>query len=197
MDFRRYYNLESYLFETVGPAFRRQGYLSALDFFCIVIWKANRAKSKTAATLLKRGHKDLHEAVRELTTGLARKSAPEDKLRYLWEQWHLRLPMASAILSVLYPEDFTVYDVRVCSVLGGFRNLNNLTAFGAVWRGYQEFREAVVGAAPMELALRDKDRYLWGKSLYQQLETDIQQSFGLGGPDSSRSFILSEGKGSE
>jgi hypothetical protein len=29
--------------------------------------------------------------------------------------------MASAILTVLYPESCTVYDVRVCDVLGDFR----------------------------------------------------------------------------
>ena len=31
--------------------------------------------------------------------------------------WKLRLPTASAVLTVLYPEDFTVYDQRVCKML--------------------------------------------------------------------------------
>ncbi len=176
VDFRRYYDLEHYLFETVRHTFQEQGYLSPFDFFCIVIWKANRAKSKIATSLLKQGHKDLDEAVRQLTTGIAQQSTPEDKLRYLWEQ-HLRLPMASAILAVLYPEDFTVYDVRVCGVLGGFQNLNNLTSFDALWRSYEEFKQRVEEAAPAGLTLRDKDRYLWGKSFHAQLITDVERGF--------------------
>ena len=52
MDFRKYYHLESYLFDEVRPRFLEQGYLTAFDFFCIVIWKANRSKSNIARMLL-------------------------------------------------------------------------------------------------------------------------------------------------
>jgi hypothetical protein len=54
-DERKYYYLEDYLFSEVRSRFHKQGYLSAEDFFCIVIWKANRAKSKVAARLLSMG----------------------------------------------------------------------------------------------------------------------------------------------
>ena len=45
MDYKKYYNLERYLFDEVGPKFRNGGGLSTEDFFCIVIWKANRSKT--------------------------------------------------------------------------------------------------------------------------------------------------------
>ena len=52
MDHLAYYDLEAYLFGTVGPRFLNDGRLNAFDFFSIVIWKANRAKSKIARRLL-------------------------------------------------------------------------------------------------------------------------------------------------
>ncbi len=70
MDFRQYYHLESYLLDTVQPRFRNQGYLLAFDFFCIVIWKANRAKSHVARKLLNQGHRTLNGAAKALTIGL-------------------------------------------------------------------------------------------------------------------------------
>lgn len=48
MDYRAFYHLESYLFNTVRIRFLENGFLDAFDFFCIVIWKANRSKSKIA-----------------------------------------------------------------------------------------------------------------------------------------------------
>lgn len=173
MDFRQYYDLESYLFNTVGPRFTRQGHLSAADFFCIVIWKANRAKGKIARRLLAQGYDDLDAAVHALTGGLGQQTNAKDRLRYLMEDWKLRLPMASAILTVFYPNDFTVYDARVCDVLGEFHNLVNLVNFDNLWRGYQAYKRAVEESAPKGLTLRDKDRYLWGKSFYKQLVKDL------------------------
>ncbi len=48
----QYYHLEPYLFDTVHNGFAKKGQLSAFDFFCILIWKANCAKSKHASRLL-------------------------------------------------------------------------------------------------------------------------------------------------
>lgn len=46
-DYLKYYNLERYLFEEVTKKFKEEGQLGAFDFFCIVMWKANRAKKPT------------------------------------------------------------------------------------------------------------------------------------------------------
>lgn len=51
--------------------------------------------------------------------------------------------MASAILTILYPEDFTIYDVRVCDVLGDFHNINNKASFENQWFSYTQFLAAV------------------------------------------------------
>ena len=60
----------------------------------------------------------------------------------------IALPMTTAILTVLYPEKFTVYDVRACDALDGFHNIGNRTNPVRIWEGYEEFREAVRRATP-------------------------------------------------
>src|ERR1700733_7988774 len=107
----QFYTLESYLFNTVHRRFAEQGHLDAFDFFCIVIWKANRAKTKVAKRLLGTTQKTLDEVVIELTKNIAAQETPKDKMGLLmFGNIRFRLPMASAILTVLYPDDFTVYD---------------------------------------------------------------------------------------
>ena len=183
MDYRQLYDLESYVCDTVGPRFRTVGKLSAFDFFCIVVWKANRAKSKIAKRLLVLGHGDLERAVGVLTSDLTAAVGPKERLRVLHRKWGFRLPMSSAILSVLYPEEFTVYDVRVCGVLGDFSRLGSITRFDRLWDGYVEYRKAVSEAVPGHLSLRDKDRFLWGKSFAEQLQHQVGSGFAKAAPD--------------
>jgi hypothetical protein len=54
VDYLRFQDFESYLFEDVHRRFQEDGSIGAFDFFAIVIWKANRAKSKVAQRLLGR-----------------------------------------------------------------------------------------------------------------------------------------------
>jgi hypothetical protein len=176
-DYRKFYDLENYLFEEVSRRFSEHGYLNALDFFCIVIWKANRSKSKIAKRLLSKGHPDFEPAVVSLTKSLANAEGDKTRMKILIEDWGFRLPMASAILTVLYPMSFTIYDVRVCDVLKRFHNLPNKTNFDSLWNGYEKFIAAVNEAGPSEYSLRDKDRWSWGKSFSQQLEQDIDEKF--------------------
>ena len=177
-DYLKLYDMESYLFETVNERFHREGNLSAFDFFCIVIWKANRAKSRIAQWLLnhKEGGADLEAAVRKLTGQIAEQASPKERLRVLIDEWGFLLPMASAILTVCYPDDFTVYDYRVRDELE-CRDLSNLT-FKSLWPEYEEFRLKVTEITPADLSLRDKDRFLSGKSFHEQLTSDIANAFG-------------------
>jgi hypothetical protein len=171
-DFLIYYGLEEYLFEKVRPRFHRQHYIDAFDFFSIVIWKANRAKSKIAKRLLKKknGGKSLNESVRKISAAIYKTPNSEEKLKILIDEGFL-LPMVSAILTVLYPDDFTIYDWRVCESLNGFSSLS--AGKKNLWRDYSSFVEAVKKNTPKRLSLREKDRYLWAKSAMKQLQNDI------------------------
>ena len=176
-DYRDLYWLEDYLFSKVSARFAQTRTLSAFDFFCIVIWKANRAKSKVARRLLDAGFVDLQSAVAELARDVDKFAEPKERLRVLIQKWRFRLPMASAILTVLYPEQFTVYDVRVCETLGDFASLADRVNFESLWEGYTHFADRVQASGPASLSLRDKDRWLWGKSVAEQLARNIDARF--------------------
>jgi hypothetical protein len=174
------YGLENYLFDHVGPTFRKAGSLSAFDFFIIVIWKSNRAKSKVAKRLFKHdphNRKDLTAIVPDLGMAIFQAADHQARLKLLMVTWGFRLPMASAILTVLYPDDFTIYDVRICWQLGGFGNIPSKKPFSKLWEAYQDFIDALRKATPEDLSLRDKDRWLWGKSFVDQLNADIARGF--------------------
>lgn len=173
-DSASFADLERYLLETVRQRFLKDGQLSVFDFFCIVIWKANRAKSKIAKKLLAQGHGSLEEAIHRLTGDLAKAKTDEQRLKCLLEDWHLRLPMASAILAVLYPDKFTVYDVRVTEVLGRFKHLAEVKPFSKLWAGYGKFLKAVEAATPGATTWRERDHRLWGESFARQLRLDIK-----------------------
>lgn len=163
MDYLKYYYLENYLFGELRNNFQRRGHLTPEEFFCIIIWKANRAKSRIKDKMLKR-RSTLSGNIKKLTSEIFKTSNNKEKLKILLEKWEFGLPMATAILTLLYPKDFTVYDVRVRSQLGikDFSNRKNRIEIY-----FSEFLPKVK-KQPGKI-LRDKDRYLWGKSFYEDL----------------------------
>jgi hypothetical protein len=176
----RYYDLESYLLSEVRNRFESEGSIGAFDFFSIVIWKANRAKSRIANRLREKDpqHRTaLEPIVQDLTRSLHDADDGQARLRILVDEWGFMLPMATAILSILWPDEFTVYDVRVCGELKDFNDLDNLGKFHKKWTRYCEYRDAVRAAVPQIISLRDKDRYLWARSAIRQLAEDIAAGF--------------------
>jgi hypothetical protein len=171
----KYRDLERYLFETVGPTFRETGELSPFMFFSIVVWKANRAKSKIAKRLKARvASRTLSDAVRELAQDLRTAQNAKGRMRLLLTKWGLKPPMASAILTVLWPDEFTIWDVRVQGELPDFESPPQ--NFDRFWSWYERFCDAVRAAVPGE-TLRNADRVLWARSAIKQLETDIARKF--------------------
>lgn len=83
--------------------------------------------------------------------------------------------MAGAILTVLYPEEFTVYDYKVCNQLDFPALKNNYTFSEELWAGYCSYCAEVRSKTPQNLSLRDKDRYLWGKYTLEKLKEDIKK----------------------
>lgn len=172
IDYVKVASLERYLFEDVGQRFRRSGKISAVDFYLIIIWKANRAKTRERNRLVRKAG-TFAEAVKNIAKSLRTCRARSDRLEVLMRAWGFRLPMASAVLTVLYPEDFTIYDVRVCNQLGKFEELYWRKFSDGLWSEYNRFLQAVKRSTPAALTLRDKDRYLWGRSLYAQARREV------------------------
>jgi hypothetical protein len=95
----------------------------------------------------------------------ATRCSPEERLLLRIEIWGFYLPIASAILTVLWPEDFTVFDIRVCGELayaekGGFARLGNISP-KRIWHRYCAYRKVVESAMPQQGMLRNKDEFLW------------------------------------
>ena len=119
MDYLKYYWLEKDFFPEVYSFFHDKRYLTPEHLFSIVIWKSIRPQERIKKGLLASGN-PLDEAVCALTKRIYEAQTKKEKLQILIgdgkknnNQEGFRLAMASAILTVLYPEDFTIYDFRV------------------------------------------------------------------------------------
>jgi len=181
IDYLKYFDRETYLFKDVHRRFEKDGSLGAFDFFSIVIWKARRAQSKIARRLLAKdiqSKRDLNARCRVLTRSIHAESEHKERLRILIKGWGFSLPMASAILAVCYPDDFALYDYRVREQIKGFPKLTT-TDFEKLWEGYEEYITHIRKLAPQQKKLRDKDRFLYGRSNARQLSDNIQDSFGV------------------
>ncbi|MFA6306781.1 MAG: hypothetical protein WC639_03180 [Patescibacteria group bacterium] len=164
MDYSKYYDLEKYIFGEVHDNFLNHGYLTAQEFFCIVIWKANRAKSKIK-NRVKTIDSDLDVAVKKITNQIFNEKENKVKLKILID-YGFALPMASAILTVLYPDIFTVYDIRVRNEIGMEKDISyKKDAVNLYFAEYLKKVMAIAGSS-----LRDRDKYLWGKSFYDDLK---------------------------
>jgi hypothetical protein len=171
-DYLKFYNLEHYLLDEVGPRFRSSGAIEPTDLFMIFIWKANRAKTKLRDKLKKQANGSFSDAVAQIAAALSKAGDPKERLGILMRDWGFRLPMSSAILTILYPEDFTVYDRRVCETLDF--PYKNRPFSEECWLDYENYKVAVCKNAPQSLSLRDKDRFLWGRSFWEAAKRDAQ-----------------------
>jgi hypothetical protein len=155
------YNQEDYLFEDVSQYFRRDQTLTPPDFYAIVIWKSNRSK-----TNIKEGLASIPTTVGELMREVSRAPESEAKVKVLNDVKGIGLAIASAILAVCYPEEFTVLDYRAWGTLKDdwavkdlpSRKPETAAAYVQYCRACRDF------ADQMGLTLRDLDRAAWAKS---------------------------------
>jgi hypothetical protein len=151
------YNLEGYLFEVVSQRFRQQKTLNRYDFFAIVIWKLNRAKTKIQSGLDAAG-----KAVEELMREVSQAETPQAKVEALTEIWGIGLAMASAILAVCYQEEFTVLEKASVEGLPS-RYPQSPEEFLQYCQACRRFADQA------GLSLRNLDRALWAKNWEENL----------------------------
>lgn len=168
-DYLAFYDPEAYLLRA-GRRFRETGDLDVRDFYMILIWKANRAKIYHKSRLTKIAG-SFDGAVKRIASELLNAREPRIRLALLMENWKFALPTATAILTILYPEEFTVYDYRVCAELN--RTYRPWVEFSdKLWEEYCQFKRSVLDSTPAGLSLRDKDRWLMGRSFRMQVESE-------------------------
>lgn len=158
----KYYFREEYLFNDVNKNFQKQGYLTSEEFFAIVIWKSNRAKTNVLRGIVKSG-----KTIRSITSEVFGAKTPEQKLNILTSIPGIGIPMASAILTVCYPDDFTVVDYRARGALKYFSEeiIRNPTTKISYYFKYLEKCKKL--ARKYNLSLRNFDRILWTKDFYE------------------------------
>ena len=169
-----YYSPETLIFPAIAQSFADDGTLDPIVLYLILDWKAPRARRRHRSRLARIAG-SFENAVNEIAADVRAATAPEERLGALLTKWGFRLPTASAILTVLYPDMFTVYDVRVCNALRAFHKLGGITWSPKTWREYQRFIGAVRDAAPQGLSLRDCDRWLWGRDKQKVLLSELAE----------------------
>src|SRR3989344_27547 len=160
----KYYFLENYLFNDVHKNFQKREHLTPEEFFAIVIWKSNRAK-----TNVRRGIIKSKRTVRAITSEIFRAKTPKQKLDVFLSPKipSIGIPIASAILTVCYPNDFTVADYRACASLKDFGEevSGNPTVSTSAY--FEYLAKCKKLAHRFNLSLRDFDRILWAKDFYE------------------------------
>jgi hypothetical protein len=159
------HDLEGYLFGEVSQRFRDNRTLSAYDFFVIVTWKSNRAKTRIRDGLVAAG-----QSVPSLMREVAEAPTAQSRVESLLRVWGIGLPMASAVLAVCYPEEFTILDYRAWTTLQGASLEGLPKRYPIRATEYIQYCELCRRlAAQVGLSLRDLDRALWARSYEQDL----------------------------
>jgi len=157
----KYYFLEDYLFKTVNKNFHENKYLTSEEFLAIIIWKRNASKTKVVE-----GVNTSDKSIRVITSKIYESPSREMKLEILLGIKNIGIAIASAILTVLYDQEFTVFDARA---------RNSLQAIGVQIKGSPDNKPedyfsyvdlCKKQAEKYKLSLRDFDRCLWAMNFY-------------------------------
>ncbi len=102
------YSTENFLFNKLGPEIKSRGYLIFDDFYKICMWKSRRPKNLYLKNI---------SSVSRITK-LALKEKDEIKrMEILCGLSGVSVPVASAILTVVYPTKYGIIDIRCLEML--------------------------------------------------------------------------------
>jgi hypothetical protein len=146
--------LERSIFSELSNKVKSRGELEPEDFFKICEWKSTRTK-----TLVRTNPQ---EHIRDVTR-LAFSSRESLRVPLLCILNGVRVPTASAILTVWQPNEYTVYDVRVCdAMLSLSHKLLTDQIVEDARKSYSKYRDVARKIAiELQVSLRDLDKTLW------------------------------------
>jgi len=158
----KYYFLEDYLFNEIHENFKNRGKLDPEEFFAIIIWKRNASKSKIV-----QGIKESSETIESLTKKIYGLNNREDRLTLLKNIKNIGIAIASAILTVLDPDEFTIVDYRVKNSLEKL-GINLPDKIEKDIKNYFRYVDICKELAQKyNLSLRNLDRALWAMDFYE------------------------------
>jgi hypothetical protein len=159
----RLYHLETYLFGDVHNRFERGESISEFDFYCIIYWKRNASKTK-----IQKGLAKLDKTPDKLLDEVRQVEGLEAKFAVLREVKGIGPAIASAILAVCYPEEYTVVDSYVLNML---KEMELLSGDSLTDERYLEYNKLCRGwSRKLGITLRDLDRILWTKAWKERAE---------------------------
>ncbi len=185
----KYHLLETeYLEKEVHSFFHKNHHLTPEHFLAIIIWKSNRSKKYVI-----KGLKEMQEIGRTVKTiteevyDAGENQNKDRQVEILTDIYGIGIPIASAILTILYPDRFTIYDIYLHEQLNGneFKKYCNNAPFSKIIgtdkkdrEKYFKFVDIVKEIAEKETGndLRKCDRALWGKSWYNGLKQSVEKS---------------------
>jgi len=151
------YDLETYLFQDVHEKFERGEPVSEFDFYCIIYWKRNASK-----TNIKKGLDKLRTKPWQLLRQVEAAGGPKQKLKVLRKVSGIGIAIASAILAVCYPDEYTVVDSYVLKML---KERGHLSDDSMTESRYLEYNQKCkTWSRKLGISLRRMDRLLWTKA---------------------------------
>jgi hypothetical protein len=97
------------ILDTAGKNIRDKGYLNRDEFLMITHWKSPRSIRKVEL--------NSNEVIKEITKLVFKTNNEEVKIRILNSLDGIGIPIASAILTIPYPEKYGIIDVRAWQTL--------------------------------------------------------------------------------
>jgi hypothetical protein len=138
--------LELRLFDEVGPAVRGRGFYEPDELAAVAAWKTRRSKGRVASNPA--------DDVRDITR-LAFVAPERLQHRALTLLEGVRVPTATALLAVVFPDRHTVLDVRSTEALARLGCWDGAGGYRAYLAVCQELARTV------NVDLRTLDRALW------------------------------------
>jgi hypothetical protein len=172
VNYIEFYDDEKLLFEKVGPEFRQGIDPSVMHFETLLAWKSDRPGDAHWMRLMRICGGTTEDAVASLCADIRSAEDHKARLKGLIRKWLFALPTAATILTVFYPEFFTMYDERTCRQTST-KDWSQRTFTPELWEDYCEFKDKIVALAPPGLTLRDADRYVMGKDTYESRERKL------------------------
>jgi len=102
------YDIEKSLFAK-GPEIKKRGWLTKDEFLLICLWKSRRPKQWYK--------KNTQSRIRKITQAAFLEKDEHKKMEFLIQLSGVRIPTASAILSIVDPKKYPIIDVRCVSSL--------------------------------------------------------------------------------
>ena len=156
------YNWEKEIFPKISKNFRKKGELTKEEFLRILLFKAERGKTKFKENLLSKA-KEVSCGLKKIGE-LKEEKEIKQEIKKLCKIKGIGVPIASALLAACYPAKFTIIDRRVCEEVFHKRPS---TISVKTYLCYN--RECCKRAERANLTLRELDRCYWGRNYYSKL----------------------------